>query len=245
MASRRRPSTWRPTCSRGRLYPDYSFLDQAASELFAIGAPTSALVARLFTVSSTLLLPFAAGVWRSSADGTRVQRAIPWMIVANAVDTLILWNLFPMYMRGAERTFTDTMHLVFAENPFIPATIVLAAIAFRRGFRLYSIATRTRRRWWRASALDISSHGTGPGVDAVVEGSVAREGSLVRVTAALIDAATEQRLWGDRYERNLTSVLGLQADMARAVARAMRRFLTSATTGTSQGFSRTVVHKGL
>jgi serine/threonine-protein kinase len=64
------------------------------------------------------------------------------------------------------------------------------------------------------------------GVDAVVEGSVAREGNIVRVTAALIDAATEQRLWGERYERNLTSILALQADIARAVARAIKGALS-------------------
>jgi TolB-like protein len=64
------------------------------------------------------------------------------------------------------------------------------------------------------------------GVDAVVEGSVAREADLVRVTAALIDAATEQRLWSDRYERNLTSILALQADVARAVARAIKGVLS-------------------
>ena len=64
------------------------------------------------------------------------------------------------------------------------------------------------------------------GVDAIVEGSVLREGNLVRVTAALIDAATEQRLWSDRYERNLTSILTLQADIARAVARAIKGALS-------------------
>jgi TolB-like protein/tRNA A-37 threonylcarbamoyl transferase component Bud32 len=64
------------------------------------------------------------------------------------------------------------------------------------------------------------------GVDAVVEGSVAREGNLVRVTAALIEPATEKRLWSERYERNLTSVLALQADIARAVAQAIKGTLS-------------------
>jgi TolB-like protein len=63
-------------------------------------------------------------------------------------------------------------------------------------------------------------------VDSIVEGSVAREGNLVRVTAALIDPATERRLWSDRYERNLTSVLALQADIARAVAEAIKGVLS-------------------
>jgi TolB-like protein/Flp pilus assembly protein TadD len=64
------------------------------------------------------------------------------------------------------------------------------------------------------------------GVDAIVEGSVAREGDLVRVTAALIDAATERRLWSNRYERNLTGILTLQADIARAVAEAVKGALS-------------------
>jgi hypothetical protein len=45
------------------LYPGYSFLEQAVSELFAIGAPTSRWVAPLFSLSSVLLLAFVVGVW--------------------------------------------------------------------------------------------------------------------------------------------------------------------------------------
>jgi TolB-like protein/Tfp pilus assembly protein PilF len=64
------------------------------------------------------------------------------------------------------------------------------------------------------------------GVDAIVEGAVAREGNLVRVTAALIDPATEKRMWSERYERSLTSILALQADIARAVAQAVKGALS-------------------
>jgi serine/threonine protein kinase/tetratricopeptide (TPR) repeat protein len=64
------------------------------------------------------------------------------------------------------------------------------------------------------------------GVDAVLEGSVVREGDLVRITAALIEAATERRLWSERYERTLTSILTLQSDVARAVARAVKGALS-------------------
>src|SRR6185295_2886948 len=46
-------------------YPGFSYRDQAVSELFAIGAPTSGLVVLLFTISSTLLLLFAFGIWAS------------------------------------------------------------------------------------------------------------------------------------------------------------------------------------
>jgi len=56
------------------------------------------------------------------------------------------------------------------------------------------------------------------GVDALVEGSVQREGNMVRVTAQLIEAATDRHLWADRFERELTSILSLQGEVARAIA---------------------------
>jgi TolB-like protein/DNA-binding winged helix-turn-helix (wHTH) protein/Tfp pilus assembly protein PilF len=56
------------------------------------------------------------------------------------------------------------------------------------------------------------------GVDAVAEGSVEREGSRVRITAQLIEAKTDRHLWAHTYDRDLTSVLTLQGEVARAIA---------------------------
>jgi tetratricopeptide (TPR) repeat protein len=63
-------------------------------------------------------------------------------------------------------------------------------------------------------------------VEAVVDGSVLREGDQVRVTAQLIEAGTERNLWADRYERNLTSILALQGEVAQAIAREIQVTLT-------------------
>jgi hypothetical membrane protein len=122
------------------LYPGFSSTDQAVSELFAIGAPTSGLVVPLFTLSSALLLPFAFAIWRTAGD-IRWMRTVAVMVAANAVNGLVLWNFFPMHMRGVAPTFTDTMHLVFAANPFVLLGIVFAALALRGPFRAYSVAT--------------------------------------------------------------------------------------------------------
>ena len=56
------------------------------------------------------------------------------------------------------------------------------------------------------------------GVDALIEGSVLREGSRVKITAQLIDGRTDRHLWADAYERELESVLAIQNDVARAIA---------------------------
>lgn len=64
------------------------------------------------------------------------------------------------------------------------------------------------------------------GVDAVIEGSVLREGSRVKVTAQLIDGRTDRHIWADTFERELDSVLAIQNDVARAIARAVDVTLT-------------------
>jgi eukaryotic-like serine/threonine-protein kinase len=55
-------------------------------------------------------------------------------------------------------------------------------------------------------------------VDAVVEGSVAKAGSRVRINAQLVDARREQHLWARQYDRELQDVLQLQNDLASAIA---------------------------
>jgi len=122
------------------LYRGYSFRGQAVSELFAIGAPTSRWVAPLFSLCSVLLLAFAVGVWRA-AGARRLVCALALMFAGSAVIGLLLWNVFPMHMRGAERSFTDTMHLILAANPFVLLSLVFAIAAFRGRLRVYSAAT--------------------------------------------------------------------------------------------------------
>ena len=56
------------------------------------------------------------------------------------------------------------------------------------------------------------------GVDVVVEGSVQREGSSIRITVQLIEAAGDTHLWAESYEREIGSVLALVDEVARAVA---------------------------
>jgi TolB-like protein/DNA-binding winged helix-turn-helix (wHTH) protein len=60
------------------------------------------------------------------------------------------------------------------------------------------------------------------GVDAVAEGSVVREGSRVRITTQLIEAKTERHLWAHTYDRDLTSVLALEGEVAQAIADEIR-----------------------
>ncbi len=64
------------------------------------------------------------------------------------------------------------------------------------------------------------------GVDAIVEGSVLRAGDRVRISAQLIEAATDRHLWAERYERDVRDVLAIQSEVAEAVAREIQVKLT-------------------
>lgn len=59
-------------------------------------------------------------------------------------------------------------------------------------------------------------------VDVVVEGTVTRAGPRVRITAQLIHASSDRHLWAAHYDRDLTDVLLLQAEVARAIAEEIR-----------------------
>jgi TolB-like protein/Tfp pilus assembly protein PilF len=65
-------------------------------------------------------------------------------------------------------------------------------------------------------------------VDAVIEGSVLREGSVVRITVQLIDARTQRDIWAQSYQRDLRSVMALQGVIAASVAGKVSVTLTPA-----------------
>jgi len=63
-------------------------------------------------------------------------------------------------------------------------------------------------------------------VEGILEGSIIREGNKVRVIIQLIDSRTDQHIWAHTYERDMSSVLELQSEVARAISDQVRIELT-------------------
>jgi len=120
-------------------YPGYSYRDQAVSELFAIGAPTAPLVVPFFTLSSIGALLFGFGAFASANQ--KSLRTLGVATMGSAIVGLLIWNVFPMHMRGAERTLTDRMHLILASNPFVMIGMIAAAFALPGRFRACTVVT--------------------------------------------------------------------------------------------------------
>jgi TolB-like protein len=63
-------------------------------------------------------------------------------------------------------------------------------------------------------------------VDAIVEGSLVREGQQIRVHAQLIRAATDEHIWAGEYQRNYESILEVQGEVARSIVEQIALNLT-------------------
>ena len=88
------------------------------------------------------------------------------------------------------------------------------------------VISRTSTEQYRGSNKPLPKIGAELGVAKLIEGSVFRVGDRVRITVQLIDVATDEHLWAESYERNLTNVLRLQSNVARAIADQIKVTLT-------------------
>jgi TolB-like protein len=100
----------------------------------------------------------------------------------------------------------------FAEGLTEALTTDLASIGTMRVIS-YQSALRFKR-----STSSLPEIARALGADAVVEGSVIRNGSRIRLTAQLIEAKADQHLWANRYDRDLGDALTLQSELARSIA---------------------------
>ena len=80
------------------------------------------------------------------------------------------------------------------------------------------MTSRTSVMRYKGTKKSVREIGRELGVDAIVEGTVTRSGDRVRITAQLIQTATDMHLWAETYERDASEVLRLQGEVATDIA---------------------------
>ena len=140
--------------------------------------------------------------WRSQAPPASSRRI-------SSVAVLPLRDLSP---EPRQDYFADGLTEAFTAN--------LAAI------RALKVISGTSAMQYKGSTKSLPEVARELGVDAVVEGTVARDGERVRITAGLVDAASDTRIWAKTFERDMTDILTLQGEVAREVARQVEAKLT-------------------
>jgi len=88
------------------------------------------------------------------------------------------------------------------------------------------VVSRTSVMRFKDVQLSVPEIARSLNVDAVVEGSVIREGSRIRVHAQLIRGATDEHFWSEAYDRDLRNVLGLQSEVAESIALKVKATVT-------------------
>jgi TolB-like protein len=112
---------------------------------------------------------------------------------------------------------------------------LITELAHLKGLKVISRTSSMRYRGSRQALPEIARE---LGVTHVIEGSVARDGTHVRVTAQMIEAATDRHVWAESYDRREPDALGLQADVAAAIARDVGRLGLVAELDVDAGFER-------
>ena len=90
-------------------------------------------------------------------------------------------------------------------------------IATLGGVRGLDVASRTSSFAYKDRNADVREIGRQLGVDAVVEGSVRKSGTSLRITTQLVDARSGYRLWSEEYEREANDVFAVQDEIAGAI----------------------------
>jgi adenylate cyclase len=88
-------------------------------------------------------------------------------------------------------------------------------------FRWFLVVARNSSFTYKGRAVDVRTVGRELGVRYVLEGSVRKGGSRLRITAQLIDAATGSHLWAEKYDGALEDVFDLQDRITEGVAGAI------------------------
>jgi TolB-like protein len=112
------------------------------------------------------------------------------------------------------------------ENEFFADGITQDVIAHLAKIKALKVISRSSVMTFKNSRCSLREIGERLGVGALVEGSVRHAGNRVRIVAQLVDTATDEHLWAETYDRDLTDIFSIQTDVALNIAEALRAELS-------------------
>jgi TolB-like protein/tetratricopeptide (TPR) repeat protein len=162
--------------------------------------------------------------------GLRARRFVSATVLAVFLIAVLVW-LVPMERKapsspaaavsGIKALAVLPLANLSAEpnQGYFAAGMTEALIAELSQLGNFSVISRTSVMQYKDTTKTLPEIAVELGVDAIVEGSVLRSGNQVRITAQLIEAATDHHLWADSFEGEMEDILALQSEAARAMVR--------------------------
>ncbi|MGH9580869.1 MAG: protein kinase domain-containing protein [Terriglobales bacterium] len=166
------------------------------------------------------------------------RRALPVAVIALAVVVAVVAGLVGGRLRErllgkATPPRIESLAVLPLENmsgdpgqEYFADGMTEALIAELSKIRALKVISRTSVMQYKGARKPLPEIARELNVDAVIEGSVVRDGDRVRITAQLIYAPADQHLWVESYERDLKDVLALQDEVARSIASEIKVKLT-------------------
>ena len=156
-------------------------------------------------------------VWRWSPH----QRATARPVVAGHGEPLTLPDKPSIAILPFDNMSGDPEQEFFSDG--ITEDIITALSKFRSFFVIARNSTFT----YKGEAVNIAEVGRELGVRYVVEGSVRKAGNRIRVTAQLIEAASDNHVWAERYDRDVTDIFELQDEITETIVGAVEQEIGS------------------
>jgi serine/threonine-protein kinase len=107
------------------------------------------------------------------------------------------------------------------ENEYFSDGITDDIIAQLSKISALKVISRTSSMQYKKTNKKITAIAQELGVGAILEGSVRKAGPRVRIVAHLVDPKTEEHLWGDTFDRQLTDIFEVQSEVAQQITGAL------------------------
>ena len=154
----------------------------------------------------------------------------PWLVFGGVALLVVLVVVTYFTIRRSERAAARPKITSLAVLPlknlsgdptqeYLADGMTEALIGHLSGIHDLRVISRTSAMHFKDTQLSVPEIARILRVDAIVEGSVMREGSRIRVHAQLIRAATDEHFWSEAYDRELGDALTLESEIAQSIAR--------------------------
>src|SRR5437899_116864 len=197
--------------------------------LLLIGFPIALILAWAFDVT-----PQGIRATPSATAPRMHRRRNVIMLVATGVIVSAIAGFFLLPRASAHKIDKSIAVLPFEnlsddkENAYFPDGIQDDVLTNLSKIGDLKVISRTSVMPYRGKSSNVREIGKALGVSTVLEGSVRRSGNRVRINVQLINAANDEHIWAEDYDRDLTDVLAIQTDLAKKITGELQAKLSPA-----------------
>lgn len=190
--------------------------------LAALGAPIALVLAWLYDVTPS-------GIERAPASVLSASRGLTLILVGMVLGLVAFGAYWRIQPRSGDHVEANSIVVL----PFVDMSAtqdqeylgdgiteeILNALAQVKGLR---VPARTTSFAFKGKDIPVATIAQQLGVGHVLEGSVRKQGDMVRITAQLIDASSDKHLWSETFDRKLDDVFAVQEQISKAIVDLLR-----------------------